>query len=206
MIGRTFHNNKGNIMNTKAKHTLHPMILSACVAVLFFSAIGIAAIMGWIPGSFARNADTSEVASAAAPATQKDAQGLRPASESQSAPARTASAVKAICSSCGVIESTRMIETNGQASGIGAVGGAVVGGLLGNQVGGGNGKKAMTVVGAVGGALAGNHIEKRVNTTTTFEVLVRMNNGSSRTIYESVQPVWRKGDRVKIVDGGIRAA
>jgi uncharacterized protein YcfJ len=36
--------------------------------------------------------------------------------------------------------------------------GAVVGGLLGNQVGGGNGKKLATVAGAIGGGMLGNQI------------------------------------------------
>jgi uncharacterized protein YcfJ len=39
--------------------------------------------------------------------------------------------------------------------------GAVVGGLLGNQVGSGNGRKLATIAGAVGGAYAGNEIAKR---------------------------------------------
>ena len=39
--------------------------------------------------------------------------------------------------------------------------GAVVGGLLGNQVGGGTGKTLATVVGAVGGGYVGNEIAKR---------------------------------------------
>jgi uncharacterized protein YcfJ len=37
--------------------------------------------------------------------------------------------------------------------------GAIVGGLLGNQVGGGNGKKVATVAGAVAGGAAGRHIQ-----------------------------------------------
>lgn len=37
--------------------------------------------------------------------------------------------------------------------------GAVAGGLLGNQVGGGNGKKVATVAGAVAGGAAGRHIQ-----------------------------------------------
>ncbi|MDZ4337379.1 MAG: glycine zipper 2TM domain-containing protein [Pseudomonas sp.] len=49
--------------------------------------------------------------------------------------------------------------------------GAVVGGLLGNQVGGGNGKKLATVAGAVGGGYAGNkaqeHLQNRDTYTTT---------------------------------------
>jgi uncharacterized protein YcfJ len=39
--------------------------------------------------------------------------------------------------------------------------GAVVGGLLGNQVGGGTGKTLATVAGAVGGGYVGNEIAKR---------------------------------------------
>ena len=38
--------------------------------------------------------------------------------------------------------------------------GAVAGGLLGNQVGGGKGKTLATVAGAVGGGYAGNQIQK----------------------------------------------
>jgi uncharacterized protein YcfJ len=43
--------------------------------------------------------------------------------------------------------------------GIGA--GAVIGGLIGNQVGGGNGRKLATVAGVIGGGLVGNEIANR---------------------------------------------
>jgi uncharacterized protein YcfJ len=43
----------------------------------------------------------------------------------------------------------------------GTIIGVVVGGLLGNQVGGGNGKKLATVAGAVGGGFAGREIDNR---------------------------------------------
>ncbi|MBZ2206746.1 glycine zipper 2TM domain-containing protein [Massilia soli] len=43
--------------------------------------------------------------------------------------------------------------------GIGA--GAVIGGLLGNQVGGGNGKKLATLAGIIGGGMIGNEIQNR---------------------------------------------
>lgn len=46
--------------------------------------------------------------------------------------------------------------------------GAVAGGLLGNQVGGGKGKKVATAAGAVGGALVGRKIqENQQNKTET---------------------------------------
>ena len=50
--------------------------------------------------------------------------------------------------------------------------GAVVGGLLGNQVGGGNGRVLATVAGAAAGGYAGNRIEDKVqkgNTETSTE-------------------------------------
>jgi uncharacterized protein YcfJ len=43
--------------------------------------------------------------------------------------------------------------------GIGA--GAVIGGLIGNQIGGGNGKKLATVAGIIGGGMLGNEIANR---------------------------------------------
>jgi len=48
-----------------------------------------------------------------------------------------------------------------QNSAIGIGVGAVVGGLLGNQVGGGKGKTLATIAGAVGGGYLGNEIAKR---------------------------------------------
>jgi uncharacterized protein YcfJ len=50
--------------------------------------------------------------------------------------------------------------------------GAAIGGVLGNQVGGGDGRKIATVVGAVGGGYAGNRVQDRIqrsNTTSTTE-------------------------------------
>ena len=46
--------------------------------------------------------------------------------------------------------------------------GAVVGGLLCNQVGGGNGKKIATVAGAVGGGYAGNQVQGRMQSNDTY--------------------------------------
>ncbi|KPA51278.1 hypothetical protein VT25_18825 [Photobacterium leiognathi subsp. mandapamensis] len=55
---------------------------------------------------------------------------------------------------------------------LGTVVGAVAGGVLGHQVGGGNGKKVATVAGAVAGGAAGNVVQGKMqanNTTTTME-------------------------------------
>lgn len=113
--------------------------------------------------------------------------------------------VATICSNCGVVESTREITTAAQGSGVGAVGGAVVGGVLGHQVGGGRGRDVATVLGALGGAFAGNQIEGQVKASHSYEIIVRLDDGSTRTLHQSEQPGWQAGDRVKIVNGALRS-
>ncbi len=108
----------------------------------------------------------------------------------------------AICATCGTVQAVHEVKEKGQGSGLGAIGGAVVGGLLGNQVGGGSGKKAMTVVGAVGGGLAGHEVEKRVRANVAYDVQVRMEDGSVRTIRRA-EPV-AVGSRVFVEGGELR--
>lgn len=109
-----------------------------------------------------------------------------------------------LCSNCGTIESIHAVQQQAQANnGIGAVAGAVLGGILGNQVGGGNGRKLATVAGAVGGGFAGNEVEKRTRTTSSYEIRVRMEDGSSRSFSDSGQSGWQSGDRVKVVNGSL---
>ena len=80
----------------------------------------------------------------------------------------------------------------------------MIGGLLGNQVGGGNGRKAMTVVGAVGGGLAGHEIEKHARGETVYQVRVRMDNGTTRTVTVKNPPAT--GARVIVEGQSLRAA
>lgn len=113
------------------------------------------------------------------------------------APSQEAPAAQT-CANCGVIESVRAVQQKGQGSGVGAVAGGVLGGLVGNQMGKGSGKTAMTVLGAIGGGLAGNEVEKQQKAATVYEVHVRMDDGSTRTLTQSTEPAV--GARVE-VDG-----
>lgn len=126
------------------------------------------------------------------------------------APSRQAQAgqyerAAATCHNCGRVEDVDVVRQPANGSGIGMVAGAVLGGVLGNQVGGGNGKKIATVAGAVGGGYAGNEIEKHTRATTTYNVRVRMEDGSVRSIPYSQEPGWSVGERVRIVNGQIAA-
>lgn len=100
------------------------------------------------------------------------------------------------CADCGVVESVKAVTRKGDASGVGAVAGGVIGAVAGNQVGKGDGRKAMTVIGAIGGGLAGHEIEKRKNSTTVHEVRVRMDDGTVRTVEQAQAP--QVGARVQL--------
>jgi outer membrane lipoprotein SlyB len=110
-----------------------------------------------------------------------------------------------VCSSCGRVESVNTIQHQAKPSGVGIAAGAVLGGVLGNQVGNGNGRTLATVAGAVGGGYAGNEVEKRTRSTTSYQVRVRMDDGSIRTFPYSQQPGWTAGERVKVVNGALTA-
>jgi outer membrane lipoprotein SlyB len=109
------------------------------------------------------------------------------------------------CSNCGNVESVRTIKQRAEGSGLGAAGGAVLGGLLGNQIGDGSGRKIATVAGAVGGAVVGNQVEGNMKATTSYEIRVRLDDGTLRTFRQSSPPQWRSGDRVRIVKGRLRS-
>ncbi len=110
------------------------------------------------------------------------------------------------CGNCGNVESVRAIKQRASGSGLGAAGGAVLGGLLGNQIGDGSGRKIATVAGAVGGAVVGNQVEGNMKATTTYEVRVRLDNGSSRTFNLQNLNGFSTGDRIKVVNGSLRHA
>ena len=105
-----------------------------------------------------------------------------------------------VCANCGTIESATPVQRKGSSSGVGTVAGGVVGAVLGNQVGKGSGRTVATILGAVGGGFAGNAIEKNVKKETVYQVRVRMEDGSVRTIEQAALP--QVGAKVT-VDGGV---
>ena len=120
-------------------------------------------------------------------------------------PAPIAVAPKPICADCGVVENFREVATKGQGTGLGAVAGGIAGALLGHQFGHGSGKTVITVAGAAGGAYAGNQVEKNVRSGKHYEISVRMEDGSVRTVAQDAAPAWRVGERVRIINNQVVA-
>ena len=125
-------------------------------------------------------------------------------------PAPVAAVAAPICGNCGSVESVTPIErtTKADGPGVGAVGGGVLGAVLGNQVGNGNGRTVATILGAIGGGFAGNEVEKRMKKEIVYQVGIRMDDGSRRTIEVAQQPavgskVTVEGSTLRSRDGGV---
>lgn len=87
-------------------------------------------------------------------------------------------------------------------SGGGALLGALVGGVLGHQVGGGSGRTAATGVGALGGAVVGNRLEQNRG-PGFWRVSVDFADGQRGTYdYEAIGDL-QIGDRVRLHNGQI---
>ena len=195
---------------------LHPLVAAAAISIIVLAAVGVGVLTGLLPSPLAKSAPTQEVAEAPAstggrdfgkaaahaPAPARQA-AARPASRSAPVYREPARPVAATCGNCGTVESVRALQVQGQGTGLGAVGGGVVGGVVGNQFGGGSGRTALTVLGALGGAYAGNEVEKRVRSSTQYEMTVRMDDGSVRTFHSASAYPWRSGDPVRVVNGSV---
>lgn len=160
---------------------LYPLMLIAAITVIVFSLVGIATMMGWMPGA------QSQI--------EPGESGQQPAPRQSAAERPRAPAA---CADCGVVESIRTVEVRGEGTGLGAVGGALVGGVLGNQIGRGSGRTAATVVGLGAGAYAGHEIEKNARKSVEYQVRVRMSDGSYRTFHERAQPAFIVGQKVRV--------
>jgi outer membrane lipoprotein SlyB len=208
---------------------INPLVAIAALSVTVFSLIGIGVMTGIVPSSLSKSSDTalvdtksantateavavpaakSEPAPAKPKAQAKQAETKAPAkvANQSSSPAPAEQAKPApVCANCGIVASVNAIKEKGEGSGLGAIAGGVLGGVLGNQVGGGTGKKIATVAGAAGGAYAGHQVEKTMKSTTSYEVVVNMDDGSTRTFSYDTQPAFQAGSKVRVVNGALTA-
>lgn len=111
----------------------------------------------------------------------------------------------------GVVHSIERVSqeptaAGGSGIGLGTVAGAVVGGLVGSQVGGGSGRTAATLIGAAGGAYVGHQVENRPQQAQAqpdlLKVTVRMGDGSYQVFLQPLDADFRVGDGVR-VGGGV---
>ncbi len=112
------------------------------------------------------------------------------------------SSSQSIVSYQGTIDSIQVTRVGSGTSGGGAVVGGILGALVGNQVGSGNGRTAATVAGAAGGALVGNQVEANRN-RDAYQINVRLDDGGYQSVVQDSVVDLRVGQRVRIVDGRV---
>ena len=209
----------------KRNGMLYPMMVIAAISVILFSVVGIATMTGHMPSALSQKGDaTAETSADKNSLVAKDVDAAKTdlntneAKENNAKSNSVGSLVRNeprshqtqqrmanVCANCGVVESVRAREVKGHGTGLGVVGGAVLGGVLGHQVGNGRGNDLATVAGAVGGGFAGNEVEKNVKKTTQYVIRVRMEDSTYRTVTQSAQPGVTEGDRVRIENGAVVA-
>ena len=162
---------------------IHPLMAGAAVSVILVSLLGMAAITGVLPNSHATAAETARMTAQAAtvapvpapvqqvgtppPAVRYEGAERRPVvphhhvrqAQAQTGTGQQYSQAPAYQQPAPSYPQPAPPVAQNSPIGIGV--GAVVGGLLGNQIGGGNGKTLATIAGAVGGGYIGNEIAKR---------------------------------------------
>jgi outer membrane lipoprotein SlyB len=104
----------------------------------------------------------------------------------------------------GVVEAVSPVTIEGRRSGVGALPGALIGGIAGSEVGGGKGKAISTVVGAVIGGIAGQALEEQATRAQGLEITVRMDHGGFISVVQEVsqEGALRAGDRVRLLRNG----
>ncbi len=204
-----------------------PIVKIAAGAVIVLCAVGVGAITGLLPGVSSKEKSAPAIESPAAttnvgtgtsdmtpPAKQAVAKPVAKEHAKAQAPrvkhVAAAEPVKPvnvapppICHECGVVESVNSVEVKGESSGAGAVVGGVAGVVVGNQIGQKKGRTLAKIAGALGGAYLGNEIEKNAKKTVQYQVAVRMDDGTQRTITQASDGGLTAGSRVKIIDGVI---
>ena len=159
---------------------IHPLIAGAAVSVMLVSLSGVAAITGLLPSSHGTVAAPAVTAALVTPVTDNlPAASPAKTSVQYAAPApvvhhqhvvhhpvatRTQPVIHADAGTVRQPSAAPVYQQPAPAAENSPVGigvGAVIGGLLGNQVGGGNGRTLAPIAGAVSGGYIGNEVAKR---------------------------------------------
>lgn len=97
-----------------------------------------------------------------------------------------------------VTEVRDVMHRGGRGSGIGSFVGAILGGVLGSNVGSGHGSTVASIGGAVAGSMAGQRMEESSMSSSSTEVVVRLDSGELRNFQLPAGERYRVGDAVRV--------
>lgn len=150
---------------TQTSNRIHPIVAIAAASVTLVSLVGIAAMIDILPKSHSsgvKGAPPMEVVvSTQTPAVSKPKVSANEVTRAKAAARQGAQTTVASKPQPTYAPPQPAAPPVAQYSPVGIGVGAVIGGLLGNQVGGGRGKTLATVAGAVGGGYIGNEVAKQ---------------------------------------------
>ena len=109
------------------------------------------------------------------PTLTDDSGGIVALDETDPVQTMSEARAKTRCAECGTVVSMREVERHDQDSG----------------------------AGEAGGVTAGNRDEIRVKTARSYEITIRMADGSSRVIDAANPAAWRTGERLIVIAGAI---
>ena len=157
-------------MNTTTTASrIHPLMAGAAISVTVLCLVGAASIAGILPNSRANVPATGAMPADVAAMTPASAAAL-------AAPIAAPLAAPVVAQARPSYNDDGYRETSyrepvrqqqpapapAQPNYVGIGTGAVIGGLIGNQVGGGRGKALATVAGVIGGGMLGNAVQNQV--------------------------------------------
>jgi outer membrane lipoprotein SlyB len=107
-----------------------------------------------------------------------------------------------LCDACGVVTGVKRETRKGEASGVGAVGGAVAGGVVGNKT---TDSTVGTVGGAAVGGILGHQIEKQLKKRKVYATSVTLKDGTTKKFDTETDPLWKAGTVVEVgADGKLK--
>lgn len=157
-----------------------PLVNIAAITVVVASVLAIAGASGILPELLSAHDDHAPTATPVAP-------GSLPV---------------AACRQCGRVEALRVVQV--KLDGAGFDGGSS-GAIVGSQFGQGSSRTPFTLVDGGSGAYAGHGAAQGARSRTSYRVTVRMEDGTTRTVYQDVAPDFAIGDKVKVVNGALAA-
>ncbi|HEY8023689.1 MAG TPA: glycine zipper 2TM domain-containing protein [Burkholderiaceae bacterium] len=107
-------------------------------------------------------------------------------------------------SAYGRVESIQVAKVPGSDDiGVGSVVGGLIGGLIANQLGGGNGKLLATAAGAGLGGFAGHEFEVKNRPHEVYRIRVQLDSGDYRTVSQDNDNDLAIGNRVHVDNGHV---
>lgn len=100
----------------------------------------------------------------------------------------------------GVVQQIDNVTLQDEETSVGSIGGAVVGGIAASSIGKGTGSAIASTLGAILGGVIGTNVEKQVNSSRGYKIIVKMDSSSEMiAVVQEADISFRVGQRVKVL-------